>query len=383
MLRVVVVTAMSIIVMATSSVAAAAAAAVATNEQLPVLIVGAGPCGLVAATTLQKHGIPFVIIEKASRKKVCSNAGSGFELASTAIGILKDRLSIDTSKIMSHYIGVVLMTIGGMNIRNTRMPENVMLASVNRADLQKHLLDEVIFPGIGYEKKQKENGVLICGYSIDSYTEEGGDENDGRVVATLVSDDGEKKTITGCALLACDGINSRCRTVMHGGGSNDPLQFCNAIFYWGKTPMSEGSELEKEVLKTQKFHKDGGSFVFAIPTSKIPGGFFVFPTKNSKVLAWAIVVRTNDPPTSNISTKNNNDSTRRGGGVLTEEGKERLFPSSGSSTLLGIGNNLPILRKIIENTPANDITEACLFDRENLDLPFSSQKKRVALLGGK
>jgi len=27
--------------------------------------------------------------------------------------------------------------------------------------------------------------------------------------------------------------------------------------------------------------------------------------------------------------------------------------------------------------------EACLFDRENLDLPFSSQKKIVALLGGK
>jgi 2-polyprenyl-6-methoxyphenol hydroxylase-like FAD-dependent oxidoreductase len=368
-----------VVVTATSIIEAAAHS---TNEQLPVLIVGAGPCGLVAATTFLKHNIPFVIIEKASRKKVCSNAGSGFELASTAIGILKDRLSIDTSKIMSLYVGMTLMTIGGMNIRNVRMPEKVMLASVNRAEMQKYLLDEILFPGIGSEKKKKENGALICGYSIDSYTEEGGDEDDGRVVATLVSDDGEKKTITGCALLACDGINSRCRAVMH-GSSNDPLQFCNAIFYWGKTPVPEGSELEKEVLKTQKHHKDGCSFVFTIPTSKIPGGLFVAPTKNFKVLVWAVTVRTNDLPTSNISTKTNNDSTRRGGGVLTEEGKERLFPSSGSSTLLGIGNNLPILRKIIENTPANDITEACLFDRENLDLPFSSQKKRVALLGGK
>jgi len=111
------------------------------NEQLPVLVVGAGPCGLVAATTFQKHGISYTIIEKASRKKICSNAGSGFELASTAIGILRDRLSIDTSKIMSLYVGMALMIIGGMNIRNARMPEKVMLASVNRAELQKHLLD--------------------------------------------------------------------------------------------------------------------------------------------------------------------------------------------------------------------------------------------------
>lgn len=132
------------------------------------------------------------------------------------------------------------------------------------------------------------------------------------MVATLVSDDGEKKTITGCALLACDGINSRCRTVMH-GSSNDPLQFCNAIYYWGKTPVLEGSELEKEVLKTQKCHKDGCSFVFTIPTSKIPGVLYVAPTKDFKVLVWDVCVCTNDLPTSNIFTKNNNDSTRRRG----------------------------------------------------------------------
>ena len=88
------------------------------------------------------------------------------------------------------------------------------------------------------------------------------------------------------------------------GSSNDPLQFCNVL---------EGSELEKEVLKTQKCHKDGCSFVFTIPTSKIPGVLYVAPTKDFKVLVWDVCVCTNDLPTSNIFTKNNNDSTRRRG----------------------------------------------------------------------
>ena len=365
------------------------------QQQLPVLIVGAGPCGLVAAATLQKHGIPFVIIEKASRSKICSNAGAGFELASTAIGILRDRLSIDPSKIMSEYVGMAMMTLGNRNIRDSRLPGRMSLASVNRAEMQKHLLDEVLFSGVGPKKEQEEDGVLICGSGIDSYRE----EEDGRVVATLVSDsddtDHNKKTIVGCALLACDGIHSRCRAVMHSSdsGSNDndydydPLHFCNAIYYWGKTPVPDGSELEKEFLKTQKYHKEGCSAVIAVGTSNIPGAFFLIPTKNSTVLVWGVVVRSKEPPTRNdtsssLLTQNNNDSTRRGGGVLTEEGKERLFPSGSSSSILGRGNSLPILRKLIEHTPANDITEAGLFDRENIDLPYSSPKKLVALLGG-
>ena len=82
-------------------------------------------------------------------------------------------------------------------------------------------------------------------------------------------------------------------------------------------------------------------------------------------------------------TQNTNDSTRRGGAILTDEGKERIFPSSGTNEILGEGNNLPLLKKIIEITPGKDITEAYLYDRKNLDLPFSSPGKRVALLGGK
>lgn len=42
---------------------------------------------------------------------------------------------------------------------------------------------------------------------------------------------------------------------------------------------------------------------------------------------------------------------------------------------------MTLLEELIKLTPAKDITEAGLFDRENLDLPFSSKNKLVALLG--
>jgi 2-polyprenyl-6-methoxyphenol hydroxylase-like FAD-dependent oxidoreductase len=61
-----------------------------TTPKLPVVIAGAGPCGLVAAITLQKEGVRFVIVEGTARERLCSNVGSGFDLAPTAIDILKN-----------------------------------------------------------------------------------------------------------------------------------------------------------------------------------------------------------------------------------------------------------------------------------------------------
>lgn len=73
--------------------------------------------------------------------------------------------------------------------------------------------------------------------------------------------------------------------------------------------------------------------------------------------------------------------------MLTEQDKERLFAfgshgSDSESVVRGV-KKFPLLEQLIESTPAQDITEAGLYDRENLDLPYSSEKKLVALLGGK
>jgi len=364
-----------------------------STENLPVIIVGAGPCGLVTALALKKYGVPFVIIEKATRSKICSNAGSGFELAATAVEILRNRMGLDVSKFMSRYQGMAILDNTGKQIRHSRIPDDFAGGSVNRAEMQNYLLGQ-IFPS-----SKDEEGILLCGSGLETYREE-----DAGVVATLST--GEE--ISGCVLLGCDGIHSRVRAVLHGGydttqdwktnveraNENDPLHFCNAIVYWGKTPVPKGSVLEYEFIKTQmakkpKLNKNGEStnyctsFLFTITTRNAPASLFLVPSQNGTVLNWAITLSSDRPTRS----KNNDgkDLTRRGGGPLTEEDKKRLFDFSNhgkdSASVLGGITSFPLLELLIEMTPANDITEAGLHDRENLDLPYSSEKRLVALLG--
>jgi len=337
----------------------------------------------VAGCALKQYGVPFVMIEKASRSKICSNAGSGFELAPTAIEILS-RLGVDIYKIMAAYEGMAIYTMEGQKVRHSSV-KGYNGGSLNRADMQKFMLEN-LFPN-----PKDEEGVLFCGSGIETYSE---DEEKGQVVATLENG----QTITGCVLLACDGIHSRCRAVMHGGydskkdwetnartmNANDPLHFCNTLAYWGKTPVAKGSDLEKAFSETQTF-KGGKStnFVVGLTTSKVPSSLFVFPTEKSTMLSWAILVGSETERLT--KTNDGKDLTRRGGGALTEDEKKRLFDVHGqyndSNNLLRGMKDFPIIEKLIEATPAKDMTEAALYDREKLDLPYSTKSKLVALLG--
>ena len=390
----------------TSSASISTAPSTADTYQLPVIIVGAGPCGLVAALALQQYGVPFVLIEKAARSKICSNAGSGFDLAPTAVEILKNRLGIDISKIMSYYRGLEIMTIEGKKIRHSSLPEYDG-GSVNRAELQRYLLQMLFL------SPSEEEGILLCGSGIESYQEEDTADGGGKVVATLTHS-GIK--VSGCVLLACDGIHSRCRAVMYGGydsnqdwetnvqtgQSKDPLHFCNAMIYWAKTPSPKGSDLEieyakivqqednKAVVNKDKVNEDINlSYItMGMPTRKAPASIFVVPTENNTQLVWALTIRQSEN-NQRKNSKNNDgkDLTRRGGGPLTDAEKKQLFDftshgKESESIVRGI-KNFPFLQKLIAATPAQEITEAGLFDRENLDLPYSSASKLVALLGGK
>jgi len=103
------------------------------------------------------------------------------------------------------------------------------------------------------------------------------------------------------------------------------------------------------------------------------------------MLNWAFTVHSK----KQTFTQNNDgkDLTRRGGGPLTEDEKIRLFNFSddgrkSESLVRGIKDH-PMLEQLVAATPAEDITEAGLFDRQNLNLPFTSESKLVALLGGK
>ena len=82
----------------------------------PVIIAGAGPCGLVAALTLQQHQVPFILYERASREKLCANTGYGIDMAPTAVTILADHLHLDLSTAMRPY---ECMYIGALHKKTT------------------------------------------------------------------------------------------------------------------------------------------------------------------------------------------------------------------------------------------------------------------------
>lgn len=345
-------------------------------QPLPVIIVGAGPCGLVVGLALKQYGVPFVIIERASRSKICSNAGSGFELAPTAVDIL-DRLGVDIYKFMNTYYGMKMFTVEGKEIRSMEITDEYKGGSVNRAEMQNSLL-EILFP-----TAEDEEGVLFCGSGLETYREvieEGADV--GKVVATLSSG----VELSGCVLLACDGIHSRTRAILH-GCQEDPQHFCKAVVYWGKTSAPKGSALEVEFRKTQ-LGKGGEAAplnmpIVGMPTLRAPASYFIIASQGGTMLNWGITIYSKEKRFS----KNNDgvDLTRRGGGPLTEEEKEKLFDftshgRTSTSIMRGVKNN-PLLELLMAATPAEDITEAGLFDRENLNLPFTSETKLVALLG--
>ncbi|VEU43880.1 unnamed protein product [Pseudo-nitzschia multistriata] len=409
----------------------------ATSPRLPVLIAGAGPCGLVAATTLKKEGIPFVILEKVSRQRICSNAGSGFELAPTAVAILEEGLCLDLEKtrLVSRYRGMCLATMEGRPLRTDRLGEGYVGGSLNRAELQRFLL------GVLFSSPKDEEGVLVCGSGVESYRE----TKNRTVVVELASG----KEFEGCALLACDGIRSRCRDRMMGDLSReDSLHYCKAVCYWGKTLAREGTALEKEFLSLQseaprtkkakartktktetqtlsaKAHAQEepglalaledhrrSSFVLSLATPRVPAVLFVIPsqhteggettsTSNTKsktalMLNWGITVASKNEPAAR------GDSTRRGGGVLSEDEKKQLLSLGGKKetpkkrwggatktkakttnrSLLANIEDFPLLEELLAATPAKDITEAGFYDRKDLDLPYTSEGKLVALLG--
>lgn len=86
----------------------------------------------------------------------------------------------------------------------------------------------------------------------------------------------------------------------------------------------------------------------------------------AKSFMWAFFVQSTEAP-----TKKSDDLTRRGGTTLEDEEKNLLE--------FLVKDRGDLIRLAVKETPASGITKVGLFDRKNLNLPFS--QGRVALLG--
>lgn len=330
------------------------------QHQFPIIIAGAGPCGLVAALSLQKYDVPFVLYERASREKLCSNAGSGFDIAPTALDILENKLGIDMEKAMRPYHYLYMGDMKGRALTTYKLKDHLQKSNdfgfANRARIQNALLETLM------ENKSidEQDAILKCSITVQKYT------NKEDHVEVLLSDG---SIVQGSALLACDGIHSAIRKYMH-RDVDDELNYCGQECWWGKTTIRPRSELDLELKNVEKEGgmSDGSPYGIAlIGDRKRPGTFFSCEVE-AKVHAWVYFINQKDSPLANQT----NDLTRRGGSVLTEEDKRQELVEP-------IANRCKLLQLIVQDTPASDITRAGIFDRKNLDLSFVDG--RVALLG--
>jgi len=345
-----------------------------SDERKPVIIAGAGPAGLLAALVLERDGgVPYVVVERAGIGRVCSNSGSGFDLAPTAMSIMKGRLGLDVGGVFPRYDGLYVGDLaGGGENRIRATPFEAESYGASRSAMQRFFLCELLGEGweddgAGGQRRRTVSGMgeLRCGSGLREY-----EESEDGVVARL--DDGTE--IVGSALLGCDGIHSAVRRQMMAQllekdetrTKSDDYNFCNINCWWGKTEIPSGSELQKLVDKTQGGGK-GRWVVMMLGSRRVPGTFYLVRTGQTNTYCWALCLRADSPP-----AKRSDDLTRRGGLVLDEDGMEELKQSAEAYC--------PLIRKMIDETPAGGITKAGLFDRENLDLPYST-KGRVALVG--
>mmetsp|Transcript_34731 Transcript_34731/g.80597 ORF Transcript_34731/g.80597 Transcript_34731/m.80597 type:complete len:358 (-) Transcript_34731:157-1230(-) len=236
----------------------------------------------------------------------------------------------------------------GELVREIRMAElfqggnpDEFFLTAKRAELQNLLLDAL----------ESLDEVLLCGVQITGF------EQDEEKVTVSLSN-GTK--VHAAALFGCDGIHSTVRHQMF-ANTDDELSFAGQLAWWAQVRITP--ELEREIAKTQSFRDEGNSFVWALGTSKLPGSFMAAPTGENFVYAYFAAA---DEPTDRSS-----DLTRRGGIVLDESSKEEL--------LALVAGGSPLMTTAIRLTAPEDITKAGIFNRANLDLPYT--QGRVALLG--
>ena len=339
------------------------------SSMLPVIIAGAGPCGLLCAVVLQKYNVPFHIVERVEQSRLTSDVGSGFDMAPTAVRIFEHLELPHWRERLTQYAGITMMRMSGDHVRSIttkELPGGDAYAA-KRSTLQQILVEKLgdgLVSGDGtYQYGNNAHfGVSVIGY----------DENEEQNKVTVRLSNGMK--LEGSALLACEGWKSATRQQMLGGtdsiGGGDPVNFCKIAMWWGKCEV--GPELLKLLEPTQQTdeqeNEESSSFCWFVGDGGRPGNFVGALTDDGRTFLWSAAQQ------CDVDPEQSDDLTIRGG-VRGQAVKDEL------ATLVNDQGRCELIRKIISATPAKSVTKVGLYDRENLDQRMVSPGGLVALLG--
>ena len=183
-----------------------------------VLIVGAGPTGLVLALRLARHGVPFRILDRSSGPGQASRAMvvqartlEFYQQLGLAEAVVAGGIKVETSHFREH--GREVATISWQEIGDGISPFPFLL-TYPQDDHERFLVDALGKAGVGIEW-----GVELRDF----------EERDGAVHASLRrAEGGEGETCTAAYLCGCDGAHSLVRQRL---GHDFPGGTYSQLFY--------------------------------------------------------------------------------------------------------------------------------------------------------
>lgn len=188
-----------------------------SQSQDPIIIVGAGPGGLCAALTLQRRGVPCLVLERAQPERVFADVGGGYDVGVNSLKML-DSLGVGNSvrEQGRKTVEVLSYTHTGALFDRMPFPEGMDVAGVMRSKLQRILLDAL------------DPSTVRCGAEIVDAK-----NHDTGVEVTLAG--GER--LRASVLVGADGVRSTVRRSVF--QDDEPPRFCGLSCAWGRTPLAE------------------------------------------------------------------------------------------------------------------------------------------------
>ncbi len=223
-----------------------------------VLIVGAGPAGLMMACQLALHNISFRIIEKTEDNHKFSGAlliqartMEIFDQMGMAHKVLQNGKVVEKISVIHEGRKTGDISVANMGSGISRFPYIFMLKQTHTRKLLSGFLEE---RGI-----QVERGTRLAQFSQESQF----------VTAAFTRANGKKETLKARYLIGADGIHSDVRTSLgiHWEGTRDPIPLFVTDCLVNKYPGVE------EMAGTASIGKPGNDIIFSISKKSIAGFF--------------------------------------------------------------------------------------------------------------
>ena len=296
-----------------------------TQVRANVIVVGAGPGGLMAAYCLKAAGCKVTVIERCSLENVCGDVGGAYDISESTREVFHHiGLGEEFDALKGKMEGFTMVNAVSGELFKDAQFNGVFLAGLRRSELQK-----VLFKAVGED-------CLVCGSPVSKV-----EQNENSVTVTLEND----IQYTADFLIGADGIRSSVLKNLFPEEYEKTLKFANCVSYWG---FFDYKEEYGDIMKP------GYGLSIQAPGSMIGGGVH----GDGKEAVWAALIKADEPKHS--ETKLSPEELKNEAIEIFQHYKPESVP------------------KMMRNTDPEKIFKVHVYDRDPLT---TWHKERCLLIG--